>query len=80
LGFIDHRVGQQPDPFDLAWMIVWYSLAKFLEHYDGWIFDHSAQIVSGHSLKHLAAAVAAFVLYRMLLPSLRPRSWIYPPS
>lgn len=62
----------------LAWMVVWYLFAKILEHYDGWIFDHSAQVVSGHSLKHLVSAVAAFVLYRMLSP--RPRFWIYPPS
>jgi hypothetical protein len=44
----------------------WYVLAKFLEH----PFDHHifrlGQVVSGHTLKHLAAACGVWVLLRMV--------------
>ena len=42
----------------------WYLLAKICEVADGWIFDRG-EWVSGHTLKHLVAGVACFVLYRM---------------
>lgn len=35
----------------------WYIIAKLLEHYDGAVY-HQLHFVSGHSLKHLAAAVS----------------------
>ena len=40
-----------------GWIIGWYILAKFLEHYDAEIlmFTHT---ISGHSLKHITASVA----------------------
>jgi hypothetical protein len=41
-----------------------YVLAKLLEYFDGAVFELSG-LVSGHSLKHLAAALAAFFLYRL---------------
>jgi hypothetical protein len=53
----------------LAWMIAWYALAKVFEHLDGEIFELSANTVSGHSLKQLAAAVMALVVVRMLAAS-----------
>ncbi len=51
----------------LLWLVFWYGLAKVFEHFDGEIFDLLGRTVSGHTLKHLAAAVAPFVVLRMLL-------------
>jgi hypothetical protein len=50
---------------DIYWVFGWYVLAKLLE-----TFDHEvlaiAHFVSGHTLKHIAAAAAAFVVCYML--------------
>lgn len=51
----------------LVWVILWYGLSKVLEYFDGEVFDLLGHTVSGHTLKHLAAAVATFVVLRMLL-------------
>ena len=51
----------------LVWVVLWYGLSKVLEHFDSEIFGLLGYTVSGHSLKHLAAAVATFVVLRMLL-------------
>jgi hypothetical protein len=50
----------------LAWVILWYGLSKVFEHFDHAVFDLLGQTLSGHTLKHLTAAVAPFVVYRML--------------
>lgn len=54
--------------YDLAIIVGFYALAKALEELDKPIF-HIGRIVSGHSLKHLAAAGAGYWLLRM--PQLR---------
>lgn len=51
----------------LVWVIAWYGLSKLLELLDGEIFDLLGHTVSGHTLKHLAAAGATYVVLRMLL-------------
>jgi Ceramidase len=51
----------------IVWMIGWYGLSKLLEHFDGEVFDLLGQTVSGHTLKHLAAAIATLVVLQMLL-------------
>ena len=51
----------------LTWVIGWYALSKLLEHFDGEIFGLSGHAISGHTLKHLAAAVATLLVLRMLL-------------
>jgi len=51
----------------LAWVILWYALSKVLEHFDSAVFELLGHTVSGHTLKHLAAAMAPFVVVRMLL-------------
>ena len=51
----------------LIWVILWYGLSKLLEHFDGEVFELLGQSVSGHTLKHLAAASATAVVLRMLL-------------
>lgn len=51
----------------IAWVVFWYGLSKILEHFDGEVFVLSGGVVSGHTLKHLVAAVSVFVILRMLM-------------
>ncbi|TDJ45725.1 MAG: hypothetical protein E2O52_06035 [Gammaproteobacteria bacterium] len=51
----------------LGWVLIWYVLSKVLEFFDGQVLALLGNTVSGHSLKHLAAAVAPLVVVRMLL-------------
>jgi hypothetical protein len=51
---------------DLYFIFGWYVLAKVLEHLDAQVLAYS-HAVSGHSLKHVAAAAAGFVACRMLM-------------
>jgi hypothetical protein len=51
---------------DIYWVFGWYVLAKLLETFDHEVLTIS-QFVSGHTLKHLAAAAAAFVVCYMLV-------------
>ena len=46
--------------FDLLMMVGFYVLAKFLEHFDDRIFAITGAL-SGHTLKHIAAATAPVV-------------------
>lgn len=49
------------------WMMIgWYALAKGLEHFDAAVFALLGGGVSGHTLKHLAAAVGCWELVRYL--------------
>ena len=50
---------------DLAIVVGLYALAKLLELFDKAVF-HTLHVVSGHTLKHLAAAAAGCWLLRML--------------
>ena len=50
---------------DLAVVVGFYALAKALESLDKPIFA-GGHIVSGHTLKHLAAAAAGYWILRML--------------
>lgn len=43
-----------------------YALAKVAEYYDHGIYSLTSAMLSGHSLKHLLAAAAAFCVYLML--------------
>lgn len=45
---------------------VLYGLSKALEYYDHAVFAASGGIVSGHTLKHLAAAAACYALLRYI--------------
>jgi hypothetical protein len=51
----------------ILWVIAWYGLSKLLELFDRQVFDLLGGIVSGHTLKHLAAAGATLVVLRMLM-------------
>ncbi|MCI0601318.1 MAG: ceramidase [Beijerinckiaceae bacterium] len=43
-----------------------YIIAKIAENYDASIYGQTREIVAGHALKHLLAAVAVFTIYLML--------------
>jgi len=51
---------------DIYWVFAAYVIAKLLETFDSELLTHG-NLVSGHSLKHLAAAAAGLVVCRMLL-------------
>lgn len=56
-----------PNRTRVYWLMLgWYLLAKVFEFYDVAIFELGG-ILSGHTLKHLAAAVAPWILLRALL-------------
>jgi hypothetical protein len=50
---------------DLYWVFAGYVLAKLLETFDQQVLA-LGNLVSGHTLKHVAAALAALVVCRML--------------
>ena len=58
-----------PPRYSHGWLIVsafaWYVAAKAAELFDHQIFAFG-QVVSGHTLKHLLAAVSAYQIYRMV--------------
>jgi len=50
---------------DILWIFAWYVLAKVFEALDVQIFA-IGNVISGHSLKHVAAAMSGFVACAML--------------
>lgn len=52
---------------DLYWVFGWYVLSKLLESFDTEVLELLGGFVSGHTLKHLAAAIAGFIVCSMLL-------------
>lgn len=55
----------------IAWIYLWYGLAKLLEQGDGQVFHALGGLVSGHTLKHLAAAMATACVIPMALAARR---------
>jgi hypothetical protein len=51
---------------DIYWVFAGYVVAKLFETFDGALYE-LGHVASGHSLKHLAAAVAGLLVARMLL-------------
>jgi hypothetical protein len=68
-------------PRDDAWglplgaVIAWYALAKTLELGDHTVFALSQGLVSGHTLKHLAAAMAAWPVFSLMHNGTQARPW-----
>ena len=56
----------------LGYVLFWYLLAKILEYYDAIIFDLTGELVSGHTLKHVAAALAVYMMV-VYVTKRRPR-------
>jgi hypothetical protein len=51
---------------ELVLVLVVYAGAKVLEHFDAAVFEATGRVVSGHTLKHVAAAFACWVVLDML--------------
>ena len=66
--------GRYPHRGYLALGIVFYAIAKVCEFADGPIFSATAGAISGHSLKHLVAALAPLCVYLMLRARITPYS------
>jgi len=64
LAFTRPRPGALGVP--LGGVIVFYVLAKLFELGDVTVFEATGHMVSGHTLKHLAAALAAWPVIRAL--------------
>lgn len=47
--------------------LAFYILSKLFEHYDHYIHTVNNLVISGHTLKHFAAAYATYCIYLMLL-------------
>jgi hypothetical protein len=63
------RPTQNSVSIQLGWLVGWYVIAKLLELNDQPIFDWTGQVVSGHTLKHLAAALATWPLVKAVCQS-----------
>jgi hypothetical protein len=50
----------------LVWVVVFYGAAKVLEGMDTAVFEATGYLVSGHTLKHLVASLAALPIIRVL--------------
>jgi hypothetical protein len=50
----------------LVAVIVGYGLAKGFELLDGWVYAFTHHLMSGHTLKHLVAAIAVFGLVKYI--------------
>ena len=50
----------------LIYAFVFYTLSKLAEHFDKQIYELMGQIVSGHTIKHLLAAITTFFFYILL--------------
>jgi hypothetical protein len=50
---------------DLWWLLAWYLAAKGCEQFDQAIYD-ALGVISGHSLKHIAAGIGSLVFLRHL--------------
>jgi hypothetical protein len=51
---------------ELFVVVLVYGLAKVLEYFDTQVFEATARTVSGHTLKHLVAAIATWLVRDML--------------
>ncbi|MBK8535517.1 MAG: alkaline phytoceramidase [Candidatus Competibacteraceae bacterium] len=52
---------------DLYWVFGWYVLSKILETFDAQVLDYLGGVVSGHTLKHIAATLAGLTVCSMLV-------------
>ena len=58
----------------LFWIVTCYGFAVLLEQLDHWLYGLFLGLISGHTLKHLFAALAAFIVIRMMAGSRRETS------
>lgn len=48
-------------------VLAFYALAKLSEHFDEFIYTLLKETISGHSIKHLFAAIAAYYIYKWMI-------------
>ena len=48
-------------------VLSFYALAKLSEHFDKFIYTFSKETISGHSIKHVFAAIAAYYIYKWMV-------------
>lgn len=46
----------------LIWAAVWYGLAKLFETFDDQVYALTGELVSGHAIKHVLAALSVFAI------------------
>ena len=46
----------------LGYALLWYVLAKVLEHFDRGVFAMTGEVISGHTLKHISASIAVLMM------------------
>lgn len=51
----------------IIWAFVFYGLAKIFETFDSVLFETSRCLMSGHTIKHVLAALGAFFVIKMFL-------------
>ena len=61
------RLRSLPISRDLLWAFLAYTSAKLFEHYDRAVHELTSELVSGHTIKHLLAALGAFFVLRFFL-------------
>jgi hypothetical protein len=57
---------EQASSVSLIWVLAIYAIAKLFEHFDQHVFELSAHLISGHTLKHLVASLVAIPVIRAL--------------
>jgi hypothetical protein len=50
----------------LLFALCFYLMAKVLEHFDAEIFHLSSKLISGHTIKHVFAAIGSLMVLQML--------------
>jgi len=65
LGFYSDKSKMTPH---LWWTLIFYGLAKLLEHFDAYILD-TLNIMGGHALKHVVAAIAVIYIIKAISSS-----------
>jgi len=67
-----HRPGLKMIIHTLVWVVVWYVVAKIFEQFDASIYR--CLPISGHSLKHLAAAISTWYFVLLFKQNAKSRA------
>ncbi len=61
------------DPFPWWALLAWYAVSKLMESGDALVWNASRELVAGHALKHIAAAIGGLAIANALRPRNPPR-------
>jgi 1-acyl-sn-glycerol-3-phosphate acyltransferase len=73
LGFAAVKSTANLPTLNLWWVVVVYATAKAFEMADQPVFDWTQQLISGHSLKHLVASLAAWPVIAFFKKPMTPK-------